>query len=303
MSKNHLDMRLAAFRAFLPDDIHFSLQKLVEQLEKKLPNHVDRTCNGATLFDKIAIAEFKKAPANRALGVVFSIFEEGAKASTLNFKESQQTLSQSKKSADSGEEFLGRNVSILVEGNHVIACNMGNRAQLLIHTLLDLAKRNGIIHSTTGARLSEVPHNPTVKDVIEHGVKSIDLNITNYLASLPPLVSENLIGRFFGHIDSVTDMELRKTMTAKLKISGKKLSYDSISKDEWLKEMAIATMNDDDVPTYKIVLGNNVEISPKSMVLSKKVEIRRDASSFDLNEAHQLMIQYLRELKENGLLT
>lgn len=303
MSDKYRDMRLSAFRAFQPDDIDVSLQEIIEQLQRTLPNHTDRVSNGSSLFDHIALSEFKTAPANSAIGAVFSTFEEGAKASTLNFKHSSERLGQEEKAADDGEEFLGQNISILVEGNHVIACGIGNRAQLIIHTIFDLARKAGIIHTKSNARLAEVPHNPTVEDILKYGVKSVDLNITNFLASLPSRRKAGIVGKLFESVDGDTDHELRKSMIANLSIKKKKLTYESEAKDKWINELAIATMTEEEIPSYTIVLGNDVEISPKSMTLSKKVRIRRKASSFDLDDAHHSMIAYLRELKENGLLT
>jgi len=303
MAPKFKEVRLTAFRVYLPDDISVSLQEILEQIDKVLPDHHDRVGNGPSLFDNIVLSEFKYAPANTAIGAVFSTYEPGAKTSTLDFKNSQSALGQGEQEAGAGEEFLGINISILVEGNHLIACGMGKRASLIMQSILDLALRAGVISSTSPGRISEVPHNATAQDIIDHGVASIDLNVTNMLASLPALQKEGFIGKLFSPVPGVSDHELKRSVTANLTIKNKKLEYDTNSKEDWINDVAITAMEDEEVPSYRIVLGNGNELSANSLVLNTKVKVKKKSTTFDLDHLHLLMIAYLRELKENGLIT
>ncbi len=303
MARDQKETTLKAFRAYLPDDIEIPLQAILERIRETLPEHEERVAGGANLFDRIVLSEFKTAPANFALGAVFSTYEPGAKTSTLDFQASNSTLGQGEKAADEGEEFLGKNVSILVEGNHVVACGIANKANVVMQAILDIARHAGVITSTAVGRISEVPHNPTVDDIIEHGVSSISLNATNMLASLPSLEKQGFIAKFFSPAPGVPDHELKRSVTANLSINNKKLDYELAPKEDWINELAIMTMEDTDVSSYRIVLGNGDKISAKSLFLNKKVNVKWKAQTFDLEHAHLLMIAYLGELKENGLIT
>ncbi|WP_320179635.1 hypothetical protein [Roseovarius pacificus] len=303
MADKFRNMKLNVHRAYLPDDVAVSLQKILEGIHDALPKHSEREAQGSSLFDNVVLSEFKTTPANNAVGAIFSVYEKGAKASTLDFATSEERLEQSELSAGENEEFLSCNISILVEGNHVISCGMGSRSKLVIDTIMDLAKNADIIASTGLAKLAEVPHNPTIEEIQKHGVKSVDLNVSNYLASLPKQKNPGLIAKLFGSVNSAKDLEMRNSLVANLSIRKRKLSVHKQFKDTWLTDVATTILNEEDISNYKIILGNDTEITAHSMTLSKSVQVRRKAATFNLDHAHQLMIAYLRELKENGLLT
>ena len=303
MAKDTRTMKLSAHRAFISDEVQVSLQQILENLQARLPDHQQRV-HVTTLLDNAVISEFKVAPANNAIGAVLSMYEPGAKTNTINFKESRSKLEQTETAAQDGEEFLTQNISLLVEGNNVITCGLGRREQLVIATLLDLAVKAGVVDQSANARLAEIPNNPTIADILKHGVTSIDLNMSGLLASLPLNERRGFLHHLCRSTNSETDLELQHSMIANLSIKKKALSVQSKQKDNWINELAISAMNDSAIDKFKIILAdkNKTEISADALSLSKKVEVKKAAKSFNVDHAHQLMIEYLRDLHSDGLL-
>jgi hypothetical protein len=309
MAAKRLSTTISAYRVFFPSDANITLEQLLTNLQRHLPTHEQRQVNGGRLDEIISLASFKTHPNNSGIGAVFSLFEHGRTMSTLKLASSNLDLSHGEQQAEDGEEFLDSNVCIFVVENYLLACGLGNRAATLACAISDMAKKCGSVSFQGDFQIAGIPNNLTLEDIKKHGVKQIRFNISNFLGSLPKNLQHNLVEQVFGSTSSTADIERRRNTTATLEMrqlqrrSGVEVGVSKTHVDDWLSDVAAEAVLSDEVPSYTLLLNNDVQYSSREMHLKKKIDVRKSGSSFHLDDAHFALVEYYRELKANKLIT
>ena len=122
---------LSVHRAIVDENCGWNLRELFAEIRErnKAGATVDRS-----LLDKIAV-KFPAFPkTNEAITAQFALFEEGAQKSNISGHGARE-YATNPITAPSESEFLDHEVAVLVSGNHLIACSLGNRQTLLIDAI------------------------------------------------------------------------------------------------------------------------------------------------------------------------
>jgi len=294
---------LSVHRVIVDDRCGWNLGELFSSIREGNTSGltVDRT-----LWDKIAV-KFPAFPkTNEAIAAQFALFEEGAQKSTIRGHQASE-YATSPIAPPSNSEFLDHEVAVLVSGNHLIACSLGNRQTLLIDAIGKLADQCRVEFPPGCMSFASMPNKLTVEMIRSKGVKSIRFDAANLLGSLD-VSSSGVMEHLFGRSATIDDIK-REEMVAELSIHPKRLgkrgSLEVVEtpKDEWLGKAAVKVKNEDRVDSYTIVLADGTEWPEGELKLSKRVDVTRDGSTYQMADALHEMLTYLEELRTGGHLS
>lgn len=303
MSKKK-DVTLSVHRAIIIDECRWSLAELLGAIRESGDRNrvVPRG-----FWDRTAV-KFPQFPStNEAIAAQFALYEEGAERSTVKRSPASGDYSTEAIAAPDAAEFLNHEVAILVTGNFLIACGLGNRQTLLIEALGQLASDSGISFPPGCMSLATIPNKLTVERIRSIGVKSIKFDAANLLGSLD-VSSQGVIESVFGSGAGITELK-RKDMIAELslrpKYLGKSSSLDVVEtpKDVWLSKTAVKVYNEEQIDSYTIVLDDDTEWKEGELKLTRSVSVSKDGSSYQMAEALQKMLEYLHDLRDGGHLS
>lgn len=295
---------LSVHRAIIDDSFPLTLADLLAKLKSEIKGGDHIVDRG--FFDKTAI-KFPSFPkTNQAVAAQFALYEEGAEKSTIRPPKTTEVYSTAPLTAPEDVEFLEREVAILVDGNFMIACGLGNRQNMLVDAIGKFALRCGMKMHPTTLVFATIPNRLTVERIRSVGVKSVRFDAANFLGSLD-ISAQSLIGTIFGTSTTMADFQ-KQEMVAELSIHPKKfrrtkLDIVATPKNEWLERTAVKTFQDEGVSSYTIILDDNSEWPEGDLKLSRSVTLARDGSTFNMSEALQAMLDYLDELRNGGHLS
>ncbi|MDW9816732.1 hypothetical protein GOB25_16895 [Sinorhizobium meliloti] len=122
----------------------------------------------------------------QGVGLYFTLFSEGRRAATV--ENGGATIR--KRNAPAGEEFLKTGIMLVIEGNNVgyVADGHTNDGQItaLFHRFF---KERQFNDDVTQFALAPKPNHDQIKKLLKNGVKSIDLGVTSFAASVEQLSS------------------------------------------------------------------------------------------------------------------
>ncbi len=289
---------LSVHRAIVSDDFQWTIGSLLQGIKsniKTIDSSVDRD-----LFSKVEIGFPSFPETNDALAVKFALYEEGSEKSTILKKMTAETYSTGTQAAEEEHEFLDREVAILVDGNIMLACGLGNRCSLLIESISKLADRCGIKLHPTSFVFVDAANKLTLERIQSAGVKCVKFDATYYLGNLDNSPS-GIFDTVFGPASGEYAYQ-KQEMTAEVIVSKTKLKTELRPKNEWLGRTAIDAFQDEDISSYTIVLDDDTEWREGHLKLKKSIKIPSDGSTFNEIAAFQAMMDYHRELKKSGLL-
>lgn len=294
---------LSVHRAIVDDRCGWNLGELFSSIRES--DTSGRTVDRG-LWDKIAV-KFPSFPqTNEAIAAQFALFEEGAQKSTIRGHQASEYATAAI-GAPTESEFLDHEVAVLVSGNHLIACSLGNRQTLLIDAIGKLADQCDLEFPPGCMRFATIPNKLTVEMIRERGVKSIRFDAANLLGSLD-VSSNGLLEHLFGQSAKVDDIK-RQEMVAELSLHPKRigrrgnLEVVETPKDEWLGNAAVKVKNEDRLDSYTIVLADGTEWPEGELKLSRKVDVTRDGSTYQMADALHEMLKYLDDLRTGGHLS
>ncbi len=260
-------------------------------------------CVDRSLIDKTAISFPATPRSNKAMAVTFALYEVGAKKSTIRPVGTKETYSTAHLSAPEDDEFLGGEIAILVEDDFIIACSLGNRKSVLLDAIGKLADKCEIELDPLAIDFFPVANKLTLEKIRSIGVKLVKFDAANYLGSVD-MPKDGLISRIFGTMAADTDLKKDK-MIAELSIHPRRLHGMAFGgtetpKNEWLKQTALKTFEDDEVGSYTIILHDDTEWKDGDLKLGRSVSVAEDGSTFNMPQALEAMLGYFAELKDGG---
>lgn len=296
--------KLVLKQCVVPLGSNISLESVIVEIDKKFPNHKDRTFS-TELFRSRSVS-YIKSPENGKLGrfVGFCLVDESP-IGIADSSTSDETIDVEEFDAPNNKAWLDSEIVLYIVGNHVIACNIGNNEKAISAIITDLAKLGDILADDKHLVLSDVPNKLTIEHVHKIGVKHIDLDISSYLASLDYIKSKKEDGNIFSSIFqkplNPEDVAKRTQSTGRLFLSrGGKFKKEEVTQDEWLTKIGadvIAEENDD----YTITLEDGSQISSSKLRVSKTVSLNKKGNNtFNRESAHLELLTYYEELKALG---
>jgi hypothetical protein len=296
-------------RCYLPDGFNSSLEKIVDGIKGRLPNHEDRVFR-PELFKSYLIADITRR-SNSESGIYVSILcqDKGA-TGLINFEKSKETAEVEEHEAPENRAWLENQILLYIVDNHVVCCNLGPRDNFLGTMIKDLAKKAEAVNDDFNFRISDVPNKTELERVNNIGVKEIDLSLTSYLSTFDNFRSATgssgimpVLERVFGQPDSISRLRKRASAKGSLKLTrGGKFKKDEIPKDEWLTDIG-ATIIEQDLEDYKILLEDGTAISSSNLKVMRSVKLNRHANTFSVDDAKIQTAAFYDELKNDGSLS
>lgn len=308
MANRKRKMKLVAYRVAFTDHTKITFEQILEQLHKRLPHHSGRIFEAPTSADaRVAISKFLTHPSNTGMGAVFSSYHKDAQISTISFDSSDEELGFSTQSASAGAEFLDSNSVLFAVGDMVISCGIGKRKNYLCSAIHHLAVNAGVIPHTTFFSFVDIPRGDVLESINRVGVKQVDLDATVLIGSLPKIVQSNVLGRMFGSMDTGAAIKRRRENVATISVKNSRFFNKGCvglleqDKNEWLDEVAVEVVNDDNVNAYTIILNDNTPIRSGSLFRIREVDVDVDGSTFDVRDAHAKMVKYYHDVQRDLL--
>lgn len=302
-SRDTMDITISIQYASFADNYHLTLEEILNSLSIDKTTTDQKTVSfGSDFFTQVSLMQKKSMPHNRGVGILLSTFEEGLQKATIvrHLASTKSELGQVK--AGDGAEFLELNIAVYAVGNFAVTCGLGNRSASLVAAIKDLAARGPEKLDVPFFHLEDLPNIDSIAEIKKHGVKSIDVNVTGYLGSLPLGPEGNIITRVFGKSSSENSAQEKKTTVAKLFISGGKITHTDESVSDWISGLATQVVDDDDIGGFRIILTNDRIISGSKLTLRKKETVNKKGSTYDFEEIYYKMRNFLQEVENDGYL-
>lgn len=249
----------------------------------------------------------------QGIGCYFTLFSEGTPAATVDNGGSRVH----RRPAPAGEEFLRTGIYLLIEGNHVgyVANGHTNDGQItgLLHKFL---QQNGAPNDETQFQLMARADRREIERLLRVGVKSIDLGMSSFLATIEDLNAAAPAPGVSNFIDGARDMG-----RGLLKIIGRDrppqeaeaaselqarvhLGYDGRAANALLPIMLARIGNEihDQADEFKIVTRQDVIITRDKLVVKREVDIEGDEIALDPASAFAALRFAMGEWRKTGLL-
>ena len=297
--------KLVLKRCYLPQGYNGCLEDIVEEINKQLPNHVDRRFGCEDLFKEGLVAEIEKSEFGHFVEI--QTYDKGA-TGLINFGNQNAKTDIEEFHAPDNKEFLDSHIILLIAKNHIIACGLGNRDASLKHLFSDLGKKSGCIENSLDLRVDDVPNQSELQRVSEVGVKCVNLNLSSYLASFEEFqntsTTRNIaqaMQKILGSPDDTHSLRKRANVTGRLVLRRGRFVKEELEKDEWLTDIA-ETIIDSRFDDYTIELEDGTKVSTAKLKVNKPVKLKRFANTVDTKEAKAALETYYKELQRNGAL-
>jgi len=283
-----------------------SLEALVRQLLELCPDVPSTQFDYKSDID-VQIAE--RSLNGRGVGIYFTLYSEGRRAATVENGGSNVN----RREAPNGEEFLKTGIVIVIEGNNVayIADGHTNDAQItnLFHCAFN-AQNFG--EAATQFGLMPKMNEAQLRALIRRGVKSIDLGITSFNATieqlnnagedsawLTPLVAlGDAFRNAFGGDRSVAEIEAASEIEATVH-----LGYDGRNRNTLVPQImaSLAQGVEEHGSQFKIVTIDDVVITHDKLVIRSDVNVAGDDVAIDAVEAFAPLRQIMTNWRQTGI--
>jgi hypothetical protein len=301
MSKK--ETMLVLKKAYFDDGYNGSMEQIVSDIDKKLPNKNERTYH-SDFFKTFEIALIEKQLNND--GVFVRIHSSEDETIGLIDQEAESAKNDLEEHRPPEKKrFLSEEIVLYIKGNNIFTCGLGNKAGVVQNIIGNIAEKAEIIEKSFGMKVSDVPNQGELKRVKEIGIKKIDLGIDGYLTSIDQLdyksLKNKIFEKIFGFPDSAESIKKRANTHGRLILSRSKFKKEEIQKDDWLTSVG-ETIVESGADDYTIILEDGTKISTAKLKVSKPVRIKKHANTFSYNEVKAALYQYYKDLQGTGSL-
>ncbi|MGU3577119.1 hypothetical protein ACLBWZ_16510 [Brucellaceae bacterium C25G] len=255
----------------------------------------------------VQIAE--RSVIGRGVGLYLTLYSEGRRAATVQ----NGGARVNKRKAPQGEEFLKTGIVIVIQGNHVayIADGHTNDAQItnLFHSAF---KSRNFPAAQTQFGLMPKMNEAQLQNIIQRGVKSIDLGLTSFNASieqlnasgenstwLAPFVAvRNAIGNAFSADKTPAEIEAASQIEASIH-----LGYDGRNRNELIPHMlsSLAHGVEEHGSQFKIVTIDDIVITHDKLVIRAEINVDGDDVAIDAQSAFVPLRQVMDIWRNSGI--
>jgi hypothetical protein len=208
---------------------------------------------------------------------------------------------------DDGRRIVSDQIIFWIKDNNIVSCNIGNKTTTLENLFRKLFESANLPEDTYRFRFLDVPNKEILGEIKRHGVRKFDLDISAFIASLPDEVLPKSLGFwaiFLGKRSSPAHEAANRkaNLSVRTQFRGAKLSIDDIAEDDFMKELAISAIEEDQITGYKFILGNGRPIDSENIRVIKKVKISSSRNVYDYFNARSEISQFTDELRTESLL-
>lgn len=294
-----LQKKLSLQRAIFQEGFNGNLEQVARRTFAKLISAADRKVDtGLFTFEVYATIE----DAFNEGGVfvrVFVVEQGGTGVINLETTDSDKVIEEF--THPDNRDFLREQVIFLIFGNEIIACNSGNKTGSLISGLLDLGKRAEVVGVDARVGVVDVPDRSTIAQMTQIGVKRVEFSLSSFLTDLP---SDSFSGSRAQVLKSIfslpkanrSEIARRANTIGRIFLSRGRFKSSEVKRDEWLTTIAAQAVADPEIETYNIILEDDSRISNDRLRKTKKIDVRRQANSYNYTHAKFAMSDYYRAL-------
>jgi hypothetical protein len=296
---------LSLQRAYFKEGYNNTLEALLTSVGQKLPKIGDRIAE-VDLITRHLIASISPVTSGQFGGVMVRIleFEKGA-IGVINLDTTDDDAVVEEFSHPSNRDFLKDEIVIYVVRNHIVACNIKNKSGTLTNDILTLAGKVELLPPDAGLRIADVPDSVTMTKLKDVGVKKIEFSVRSYIENMN-LNTRNhgvmgAIKMIFASPPNRQKASARANTVARMTLARGRFMKEEERKDEWLTGVGVAIMEEQS-DDFKIVLEDGTEISNSKLKKTKRVKLKRHANSFWIDSARMALIEYYKDLLNDGSL-
>lgn len=293
---------LSLQRAYFNEGFNGSLEAILSVSLGKLTQARDRVV-AIDLVSSQFFAGYEEEPSGNGIFVRPLEFEQGA-IGVINLDTDDHSAAVEEFFHPHKRDFLKSEVVCLIVGNHIVACNMGNKSGTFASSVLDLAKRGDVVSDDVRLRIADVPDRVTLARIKEIGVKEVDFSIETFFENLDVDARgekrSRVMQMIFGMPADEATTRARANALGRLILKRGRFEKDEIKRDPWLTNIASELTQAEPVDRYTITLEDDSKISNSSLKKSKIVRLNRHANSFSFESAKAELEMYRRELRREG---
>ncbi|MGB3348300.1 MAG: hypothetical protein WBA85_05995 [Brucella anthropi] len=255
----------------------------------------------------VQIAE--RSVVGQGIGIYFTLYSEGRRAATVQ----NGGAGVNRRPAPQGEEFLKTGIVIVIQGNDVayIADGHTNDAQItnLFHSAFS-SRNFPAAHTQFG--LMPKMNEAQLQAIIKRGVKSIDLGLTSFNATieqlnnagehsawLAPFVAvRNAMENAFVADKTPAEIEAASQIEASIH-----LGYDGRNRNELIPHVlsSLAHGVEEHGSQFKIVTIDDVVITHDKLVIRAEINVDGDEVAIDAQSAFVPLRQVMNTWRDAGI--
>ncbi|CDZ61365.1 Hypothetical protein NGAL_HAMBI2605_14650 [Neorhizobium galegae bv. orientalis] len=282
------------------------MKKHLDKALAKAPDVADTKFEYRSDTDAQITARDVTAPAT---GVYFTLFKEGRRTALIENGGAKVI----KRKPPRGEEFLRTGIMLVVVENHLAFLADGHTNDGQITALLQhFFKQQGLKDSATQFLLQPKANQKQLARLLKQGVKSIDLGLTSFAATVDELNEKGKNSKWMTPIAAIgnqlrnamkkdrTPAEIEAASEIEVRIH---LGYDGrgdkalVSK--LLGQLAIGV--EDNAAEFKIVTNDDAVITHDKLVIKMEVEVSGDDVASDHQSAFDQLKHALVSWKKAGV--
>lgn len=287
-------------------DNGLTLEALVKRYLNKCPNVVStKFIYGADIDVQIA----ERSTTGRGIGIYFTLYTEGRRAATVRNGGSNVN----RRNAPRGEEFLKTGIIIMVEGNNVAYVADGHTNDAQITNLFHCAfKSQNFADVATQFSLMPKMNEDLLQRLIKKGVKSIDLGITSFNATIdqinnaggnsdwlePFAAMGEALRNAFGRDRTPLEAEAASHIEATIH-----LGYDGRSRNALIPQVLanLAHGVEELGSQFKIITTDDVVITHEKLVIRAEIDVDGDEVAIDAQSAFTPLRMIMRTWRRSGI--
>lgn len=244
-----------------------------------------------------------------ATGIYFTLFKAGRPTATIE-NGGTKVL---KRKAPRGEEFLRTGIMIVVVGNHLAYLADGHTNDGQITALLHrLFKQKGLHDHASQFQLQPKANQKQLAQLLKQGVKSIDLGLTSFAATVDELSAKGKNSKWLAPIAAISG-QLRNAMrqgrtpseieaASEIEVNihlGFDGRGDKALVSKLLGELAVGV--EDNADQFRIVTNDDTVITHDKLVIKMEVDVAGDDVASDHQSAFDKLKYALVAWKKAGV--
>jgi hypothetical protein len=294
---------LSLQRAYFHDGFNSTLEEVLERSFEKLGDVENRLLD-IDFFSKFFFASIQRP--HDGIGIFLRVLEVESAVGVINFETKDPSAAVEEFFHPEKQEFLKEEMVFYSIRNHILACNLKNKAGTLATNVLELAKSCGVLSNDTKLRIADVPDQTTLSRIEEIGVSEVDFSINNFMENLTVSEREHtgsrIIQMIFGKPADGGEVKRRANAIGKIVLKRGRFEKDEVRKDDWLTDIGVELADADAVDRFTLTLEDGTKVSNSMLRKSKTVLLPRHANSFSFDHAKKALEQYYKDLSAANLL-
>jgi hypothetical protein len=258
---------------------------------------------------KVVVQISERSTDGVGLGLYFTLYSEGRRAATIRTGASAVL----RRKAPVGEEFLRTGIMLVIQGNHAAYLADGHTNDGQITALLQrfLAKV-GVAEAKTQFGLAPKANHDQIQRLLKRGVKSIDLGVTSFAASVEQINKGNekahwlapiaalgdAFNNAFGKDRTAEEAEAASEIEARIH-----LGYDGRNANHLIPIVLgqLASSVEDTSSDFKIVTADDAIITHEKLIIKTEVMIEGDDVASVPNSAFSALRNAMDSWKKSGI--